>query len=451
MDKSKKPLLINGPVGKTLIRLTGPMIVGIVAMMAFNLVDTYFVGHLGTDELAAMSFTFPVIMIIASVALGLGIGASAVISRAIGEGDQNQVKRLTTDSLLLAVSFVTLIVITGLITITPLFTLLGATPKIMPLIKQYMLIWYPGMIFVVVPMVGNNAIRATGDTKTPSLIMLLAVAVNGILDPLLIFGYGPFPRLELAGAAIATVIARTVTLTVSIRILYHREKMLTFKIPSITEIIKSWKRILYIALPTAGTNIIIPISVGVITRIIADYGPEAVAGFGVASRIETFVLTIIMALYSVLGPFIGQNWGAGKKERVRVSVVYSQRFAMLWGAAMFILLAVTGKSIASLFNKNPQVVTVAGTYLLIVPIAYGLHGVLRLSTAVLNVLNRPFHSALLILTQAIILYIPLALIGSHIWNLKGIFSASVLSFIITGLAAYLWLKKILAIEERSVS
>ncbi|MBD3308593.1 MATE family efflux transporter, partial [candidate division KSB3 bacterium] len=232
MQARKKASLVEGSVAPLLIKLTIPMIFGVLGMVLFHLVDTYFVGQLGTIELAAMSFTFPIVMIIASISMGLGIGTSAVISRAIGEGDQHRVQRLTTDSLMLSVLVVAGFVVTGLLTITPVFGFLGATPEILPLIRQYMLIWYPGMIAVVIPMVGNHAIRATGDTKTPSMIMLVAVFANMVLDPLLIFGIGPFPRLELAGAALATVCARTTTLCVAVWVLYRRERMLVFELAS---------------------------------------------------------------------------------------------------------------------------------------------------------------------------------------------------------------------------
>ena len=234
--KKQTPQLIEGPVGKTLIRLTLPMMIGIVGMVAFNLVDTFFVGRLGTLELAAMSFTFPVVLVVSSLARGLGVGTSAVISRIIGEGDQQKVRRITTDALLLSLIIVIAFVIAGLFTIEPLFRLLGADDSILPLIKQYMSIWYLGMPFVVIPMVGNNAIRATGDTKTPSLIMVGAILVNLVLDPLFIFGPGPFPRWELAGAAFATATARAAAMVISLLVLGRREKMITVVLPRLKDL-----------------------------------------------------------------------------------------------------------------------------------------------------------------------------------------------------------------------
>lgn len=447
MQHQQQARLIEGPIASTLARLTGPMIVGIVGMVAFNLIDTFFVGRLGTRELAAMGFTFPVVFVVAGLAFGLGMGTSAVISRAIGQGDQGRVRRLTTDSLFLSVVLVSLLVVIGLVTIDPLFRILGATPDILRLIRSYMRIWYPGMVFVVIPMVGNNAIRATGDTKTPSIIMLVAVAVNLLMDPLLIFGIGPFPRLELAGAAIATVIARATVFTVALFVLWSREKMITLKIPDLRALWLSWRQVLYIGIPSGLSNIVVPVGMGVITRLVAAHGPEAVAGFGVATRIERFALTVVMALSSVLSPFVGQNWGAKKPDRVRQGIKYSVRFSMTWGVALFLLLGVVGRPIGSLFNENPMVVSVIALYLWIVPISYGLWGVLRLSSTSLNVLNRPLHAAVLNIVQLFVLYVPLALAGSHFWGLRGVFGAASLANALAGLGAYLLLRRVLTTES----
>jgi putative MATE family efflux protein len=425
------------------------MIFGMVGIVAFNLVDTIFVGQLGTRELAALSFTFPVVMVIGNIALGLGTGASAVISRAIGEEDTRRVRRLTTDSLILSVSIVGVFVVIGFLTIDPLFTLLGATPELLPLIKQYMVIWYPGMVFLVVPMVGNNAIRATGDTKTPAAIMIVAAVVNTALDPLFIFGIGPFPRLALTGAALATVIARGTTLVIAMWVLHHRDRMLTSEMPPLKEIINSWKSILYIGVPAAGTRIIMPLSMGVITRLVAHYGPASVAAFGVATRIEFFSMTVLVALSAIIGPFIGQNWGAGQYERVTLGVKQSHRFSLAWGATVFLLLAVSAKVVAPIFNDDPDVIAATIHYLMIVPIGFGFQGILLISANTLNVLQKPLHAAALTATQMFILYIPAAHIGSEIFGLTGIFAGIALAYCLGGITANLTLRKVMTgqIEE----
>ena len=448
MTDHNQARLISGSVGKTLIRLTIPMIFGIVSLVTFNLVDTFFVGRLGTNELAALSFTFPVVLIINSMAMGLGIGASAVISRVIGEGRHQQVQRLTTDSLILSLLMVGLFVTAGLLTIDPVFRLLGASPPVLVLIKQYMQIWYPGVIFVVIPMVGNNAIRASGDSKTPGIIMMTAAGINFIFDPLFIFGIGPFPRLEIAGAALATVIARAMAMVVSLYVLCRRDRMLTCERVSFKTMIRSWAKILYIALPTAGTRIVIPLGLGVVTRMVAAYGPPSVAAFGVSSRIEFFAVTVVMALASILGPFVGQNWGAGEFQRVKQGVRYSSRFSMGWGLFLMAGFAIAAEPIASVFNDDPSVIVTVIHYLRIVPIGYGLQGVMVLSASALNVLHKPFHAAFLSIFQMFFLFIPLAYTASHLFEIKGIFGALSVSYLVSGTVAYKILNKIIASERK---
>ena len=435
--------LVDVPIRPTLIRLALQMMVGIMGMIAFNLVDTFFIGRLGTRELAAISFTFPVVMIIAGLSMGLAVGASSVISRAIGQGDQFTVQRLTTDILALAVLLVTGMVFMGVATLDHTFRALGATEEVIPMIRQYMLIWYPGMVCVVVPMVGNAAIRATGNAKLPSLIMVVAFGFNAVLDPLLIFGVGPFPRLGLAGAAIATVIARASSLVISVWILHHKMHMITFKARPLSLLIDSWKRVLYVGGPNAVTSVIMPLGAGLITRLVAGHGEAAVAGFGVATRVEMLALAPLMAVGAVLGPFVGQNWGAGRLDRVASAARDVQAFALLWGMATMTAMFFFGRSLAGLFNTDQAVLDVASHYLSIVPMAYGLIGVLMLTNTCLNALNHPLHAATLTSVQMLLLYVPLAHLGEHLLGLTGIFSAAVAAAACGGTAAYFWLGRVL--------
>jgi putative MATE family efflux protein len=443
-QNAKKAVLTEGPVGSTLITLTVPMLFGIISMVIFNLVDTFFVGRLGAVELAALSFTFPVVLVIASIAMGLGIGTSAVISVAIGEGNTHKVQRLTTDSLMLSLLIVAVFAVAGLLTIDRVFTALGASPDILPLIRRYMKIWYIGVICVVVPMVGNNAIRASGDTKTPAIIMATAATINTIFDPLLIFGIGPFPRMEIAGAAAATVFGRATTLILALYVLYRRKQMLTFEVPHLREVLQSWKRILYVGIPAASTRIIIPLTAGVITRILSTYGHKSVAGYGVATRIEFFFMTFIMALAAVLAPFVGQNRGAGRHDRVRDAMQFSTRFSLLYGVALIGVLFVVARPLATLFNKDDTVVATITTYLRIVPVGYCLQGVLILCASAMNVLNRPLHAAALSIGEMFVVYVPLALLGSALFGVRGVYGALAVAYILAGIASLLVMKRILA-------
>jgi len=433
--------LITGPVHNTLINLTVPMIFGIISILIFNFVDTLFIGQLGTKELAAVSFTFPITFIIISLSMGLGVGVSAVISRAIGEGNHEHVKRLTTDGLAFSFFCIMAIAILGLLTIEPLFQLLGATETVMPHIKQYMFIIYPSMVLLVIPMVGNSAIRATGDTKTPSIIMMISTGINIILDPILIFGLFGFPRLEIMGAAIATAISWGFILFVSLWVLGIREKMLTIVLPKLYELISSWKKILYIGLPAAATNMLVPICTAIVTRMISQYGPEAVAGFGVGSRIESLALVVIFALASILVPFIGQNWGAGKESRVQQAIKYSLIFSLIWGAFVILILGFSGKLIGSIFSNSETVIEVVGLFMWIFPLSYGALGVIMCVSAAFNALHEPAYALLITIVRLFVLYIPLAYFGAVLLGIKGIFMGGSLATILASILAFYWIRQ----------
>ncbi|MCK5491964.1 MAG: MATE family efflux transporter, partial [Candidatus Omnitrophica bacterium] len=417
----QKNHLTQGPVTEKLISLTIPMIFGLLSMVVYNLVDTFFVSRIGTKELAAMGFTFPVVMFVISIALGLGVATSSVVSRAIGRGDYHEVKRLTTDSLIISFFIVVIFAVLGWLSMDWIFRLLGADVETLALIRQYMVIWYMGVGFVVIPIVGNNAIRACGNTLFPSLIMVISMIVNIILDPLMIFGLWGFPRLGLKGAAIATVIARAVAFVLSLLILHYKEKLIDFALPSFKEFVSSVKQIFYIGIPSAISKLVMPVTMAIIMRLVSKFGSTAVAAFGVAIKIEMFVFLLIMALATALIPFVGQNWGAKKFDRVKEAIKKANVFSLWWGLGSFVVFLAFAAFLGNLFGKDIEVAKYITLYLWIIPISYGLCGCTFLITSVFNAMNKPMLAIALNLVWMFVLSIPLALIGSQLAGLVGLF------------------------------
>ena len=430
--------------------MTYPMAFGIISILLFNLVDTFWVGQLGAKELAALSFTFPVSFVVMSLTMGLGVGMSAAISHAIGSGDDDQVRRLATQGLLLSLCIVLVVASLGLFTIDPLFTLMGACSEVRGHINDYMTIWYLGVGFLVIPMTGNAAIRGTGDAMTPGVIMMVSAGANAVLDPLLIFGIGPFPSLGIQGAALATVISWTAALVASLWVMGRRNGLLRVRCLMGPGIITSWRRILYVGFPAASTNILAPVSAAILTMMVAGFGNESVAGFGVGTRIDPLALVVVMALASVLTPFTGQNWGAKNFQRVRRGIRLSLRFAMLWELGMFAVLLATNHWIADAFTDNQEVEKTIIRYLWIMPISYGLQGSTLICCSVLNAIRRPLYAMGLTVLRLFILTVPLAYIGGRLIGTTGIFFGASLSNIITGVIAMLTVRVVLRNAEAAV-
>ena len=436
-----KAKLLQGPVGKTLISLAMPMAFGIAAIILFTVVDTFYVGRLGAEQLAAMGFTFPISYIVMSIAMGLSVGTSSTIARAIGEGHQLRVQRLATDGLGLAFLIVTCFSLIGLTNLNTIFSMIGAKGEILELISDYMIPWCLGVGLLVIPMVGNGAIRATGDTKTPATIMVIAGIVNIVLDPFLIFGIGPFPRLELQGAALATVVSWGVTFTASLWILGKREGMIRLPIFDPKQTFDSWKQILHIGIPAAGTNMMEPLSMAVITRMISEYGKETVAAFGVGGRLEALSLIGIWALSMAMTPFVGQNFGAGNSDRIRGALRFGVKFSLVWGGVVFTVLYLLSGIIAPIFNDNKAVIASVILFLQIIPISYAMYGISTLVNSTFNALGKPLQASLVIILHLFVFVLPLAYLGSKVYGLKGIFVGIAVGNAAVGIIAYLMVQK----------
>ncbi len=435
MPNPKKDLL-HGPVGRTILELAGPMLFGLSAVLLLNVVDTFFVGQLGARELAAMSFTFPVAILLMSLTFGLGVGVTASVSRSAGKGDRDRVRQLTTHGLLLANLVVALMAGLGLLTIDPVFRALGASPDMILLIREYMVPWYLGVGFVIIPMVGNSAIRATGNTTTPSLIMALAGLVNLVLDPLLIFGIGPFPRLELRGAALATVISWGISFVVALWVLGRREKLLDLRQLVPARILASWQVILRIGMPSVGTQALIPLAVAFLTRMAAEHGPTEVAAYGVGSRVESLGLIGISALTAAIAPFVGQNFGAGRRDRVREALRFCLRACLGYCLVVAVLLALFAVPIARLFNDQPEVIRNITWYLYLIPPSYGLFSLAVLVSSIFNAIHQPIRSSALTLGRLFLLVLPAAMIGSHLGGFPGMLAGVAVANVLAGSIAY---------------
>jgi len=445
-----RPDLLNDPILPTLKTMTIPMIFGMITLMMFNIVDTFFISLLGTEPLAAVSFTFPVTFTVISLAIGLGIGTSAVIAKALGSNKIDEARFDASISLMVGVVLVIVLSSVGYLLIDPIFTLLGAGAQVLPLIHEYMNVWFIGSVFLITPMIGNSVLRASGDTKTPSIVMGGAGLINAVLDPILIFGFGPVPALGIQGAAIASVIAWSVAVVIILYILAVKKRLLSLKAGSQTAI-GAIRKILKIGLPAAGANMLTPIAMAVMTALVADHGPEAVAAFGVGSRIESIASILVLALSMTLPPFVSQNFGAGKLCRVKEAYTGTLKFVMVWQLAIYVLLIAFSGVISQLFGKEQAVIDVIKLFIYTIPLSYGLQGVIILSNSSFNALHKPMYALVLSVIRLFIFYVPFAYVGNEIAGLLGLFIGAALGNLFTAVVAYKWfMKKLEALSGESL-
>jgi Na+-driven multidrug efflux pump len=343
---------------------------------------------------------------------------------------------------MVVVLFLTLITYLAL---EPFFALLGAGPDILPLTVGYTKIWLIGLPFFSIAFVGSTLMRATGDAATPGYLMTAGSALHVVIAPFFIFGIAGAPELGLDGAAVGFVLARTVSFCLYLYYMGYRDRLLR---PSLEGIATSCREILHVGLPAIASNLIAPVSMSIITRLLAGHGAVVVAGYGVATRVEAMVTMLIFALSMSVAPFVGQNWEAGHYGRVKRALSLSNSFALLWGLFAFVLFFFTGELLVSLINDDPGVVAAASVYLIIAPLSVGFMGVMMNATQTFNALGKPMPPLVISILQTLVVYIPLALIGDFLWGYVGIYVAFAATSVLMGALSFFWIRNVIKMELR---
>ncbi|RPG49802.1 MAG: MATE family efflux transporter [Gammaproteobacteria bacterium TMED1] len=427
--------LTVGPITRHIVRLTGFLMLSMISYNVATLVETIYIGMVGTNELAAISFTFPVVMILQSVAFGLSVGAGSVAARTIGGGDTHRVKRLSTHCLLLVTVLSSLIGAVAYFFLTPIFIVLGASEQVLPLVVSYMTIWLLGMPIFAMTNVGITLMRSTGDAVSPGYLSALGALLHIGFAPLFIFGVGPFPEMGLQGAALSFVIARFLEILVFFYFFALRDKMMLLGL-------KGFKRsvgdMLHVGLPAIAANLIVPVSMAVITRLLAGHGTAVVAGFGVAMRIEFMTIMVIFAVSISLSPIVGQNWGARLYDRVKVAMRTANVFVIGWGILSYLILVVFGHYFVGIINDDPLVQSAAYDYLRVGPLAVGLMGVIFNATHCFNALGKPMPPLVLSLLRMIIIKLPIILVGNYFFGYMGIFIGTVITTGVVAIISSQW-------------
>ncbi len=411
-------------------------------MNAYNLTDAWFVAQLGTFALAAIGFTFPVIMLLSCVSMGLGSGITTLTSHALGRKDHEEAAHFATYGMVFACGVSAIIAVTGYLSITPIFTRLGADANTLPLVGDYMRIWYVGAPTMCLPMIGNGILISMGDSKNASRLMMLGTLLNLILNPILIFGWLGLPAMGIRGSALATVIAQAVSMVwlLSLLIKYRLLKLSGWRF---LDAMKAIRGTLRFGGPGVLSMALMPISATVITRIISGFGHEAVAACGVAGRIEMFAFIIPMALGMSMTPFISQNYGAGRIDRIREAVKVSYGFALLYGVGVAIVFVIFARSLGNLFSSDPRVVDILVAYIRIIAFGYGLMETHRYSGMILTGMHRPMSATVLNSIRVLVLLIPLSFLGAYLYGIRGVFWGRFATDVLVGILGILWVRRLL--------
>lgn len=427
----------TGEVRTHLIRLGSFMAMGTLTMNVAQLAEAVYLGILGTEALAAMGFAFPLTIVLFAFAGGIGSGSSSVVARAMGAGDPSRAAALVAHAQILATLVGLVLALLGHQFAYAIVGSLGAKGEVLQLTVEYLQVYMYGVPFFLLSIVGSTLLRATGSAASPGIVMTLGSIVQIAFGPVLIFGWLGFPALGIAGAAWAYVASRIMSV-VLFAFLLHRAGLINGKLKGLY---KSWGEIMHVGAPAIASGLVMPASMLIITRLLAGHGHEVVAGYNVASRVETIAHMILWSCSSSAEPFIGQNWGAKLYDRVRRALFLCHGFCLAWGVFIFVVMVAFGSSLVSLIDDNATLVATAETFFLWIPISIGFMGMMQVANSSFNARGLPGPAFVISLLRSLIVFVPLAYFGDLYWGYAGIFAATAATNFTVGALAWQWNKR----------
>lgn len=442
MLKGKEELdLLNGSVGRSLLHLSIPIVILNLLRTVYNLTDAFWVGQLSSDALAAIGFGFPIVLVFISVGMGISVAGSVLVAQY--EGDENEKMVNYSASQTLAFNLLVSLVLgaLGLLIAESLLGLYGASEAVLGLSLGYLRVILLGVFFIFGFGAFIALMRGYGDTKTPMFLMLFSIVLNVILDPILIFGWGPFPALGIEGAAIATVFSRGLAFVIGFAILVKGWRGIKVSLSNMVPDLKFFERILKLGGPalvgTTGRSISINVTVAIVGR----FSDIVMAGYTVGIRIISAIFLTAMAVGRGVTTMTGQNLGANEFERAEEVPLHGAKNTLvlytLLGAVIFLF----SESIVSFFTNDSQAVMFGGEFLRYVSLSLGFIGVTQSLAGGIRGAGKTHIAAIILLIPLAAIRVPLAYLLSIFLGTTGIWIAFPVSNIVGAIIAYLWFKR----------
>ncbi|SUZ33296.1 Multidrug export protein MepA [Roseibaca ekhonensis] len=418
--------------------------VGLMAVFAVDFIDMVFIAMLGNAELAAaVGYAGAILFFTTSFGIGMAIAAGALVARALGKGDAELAKAQAAAALVWGVVFGAIFAAAVWLNLAPLAALMGATGETLDLAVHYLQIIVPSLPFLIVGMVGGAILRAHGDARRAMMATIWGALVNAVLDPILIFGLG----LDLTGAALASVAARlAIAGTALIPIFRHHGGLVR---PGLPEMSIAFVPIVTIAGPAILTQLATPVGQAVVTRAMASFGEAAVAGMAIVSRMTPVAFGVIFALSGAIGPVIGQNFGAGRMDRVRQAYRDGLLFCGLFTLAMTAILFALRGPIIGLFEAEGVTRDLLVLFCGPLALAFFFNGVIFVSNAAFNNMGYPFRSTWINWGRHTLGTVPFVLVGGALLGAAGVLIGQALGGVIFAAVGVAMVRRLMKDAGRS--
>jgi putative MATE family efflux protein len=432
-----------GPIGRALGLLAIPMMLEMAMEAIFAVVDIAFVSRLGTNAIAAVGLTEALVTVLYAVAVGLGMGVTAMVSRRIGAKDREGAAQVTGQAVWVGGAVAVVIGVCGVVYATELLLMMGASEDVIAIGKGFMAILLGGSASILFLFLLNAAFRGAGDAPVALRSLTLANAINIVLDPCLIFGLGPFPELGVTGAAVATTIGRGIGVVYLVYYLFGGKGRLQFQVRHLVPAPQLMLQMIRISVGGIGQFLISTSSWIAIMRVVALYGSAPIAAYTVALRLIEFAILPAWGLGNATATLVGQNLGAEKPDRAERSVWRASKYNLIFMTAVGILMIILAPQIVALFSSEPEVIRYGTTCLRILGIGYPMYAVGMIIIQALNGAGDTTTPSVMNFICFWLIQIPLAywLATSAGFGPNGVFIAIVFSeTVLTAMAVYVFRK-----------
>ena len=424
-----------------ILKMSWPSIIAMTAMSLYNFIDTFWLARLSSQALAALTVCFPIQLIASAVGVGTGIGAGSFAARMFGAGKNLQAKQTAGQILSLSLFFGLVMIISVLLFGDSIILLFGASNEIMPLCHDYLYIIVFCAPFGLFTLMTNNLLRAEGRPLISMYIFLITFISNAILDPFLIFGIGPFPRLGIKGAATAAFIANLLSFIFSLLFLKLKSSKYEFKLKYTIPDIRIIKLIYSTGLPSIVINLVGGLVLVIYNHVLADFGFKSIAAFGICFRIMSMATMVVFGIGAGLMPIVGFSEGAKLYQRLKESVFAALKVSLLFAAAAFMFLEIFASPIVGLFSKDTSLLVIAtqalrihaSALILIAPIIIFMYTLMGLGKGTLAMFLLFFRDS--------VVFIPLLIILPSFWGITGVWMALPLTNLIALFVVIFWTRK----------
>ena len=373
-----------GPIGTALGLLAIPMMLEMSMEAVFAVVDIAFVSHLGIDAVAAVGITEALITVLYAVAVGLGMGVTAMVSRRIGEKNADAAASVTGQALMVGAALSIVIGISGAMYAEDMLVLMGASEGVVEIGSGYTAMLLAGSASILFLFLLNAAFRGAGDAAIALRALWIAEGLNLILDPCLIFGLGPFPEMGVTGAAVATTIGRGTGVLYQIWFLFNGRGRLAFHFRHLRIVPQLIRRMLVISIGGVGQFLIATSSWILVMRIISLYGSNAVAAYTIALRMLEFIWLPAWGLGNAAATLVGQNLGAGHAQRAEQSAWRAAKYNLIFMTGAAVILLSLAPGIVGLFTNDAEVIAYGSTCLRILGFGFPMYAIGMIITQALN-------------------------------------------------------------------